>query len=61
MHRFCLLNVWKLKDTRFTMMETSSILCNNVKDEIWENIMKMLTSKSLQVHVSHFYSNGEVK
>lgn len=61
MHRFCLLTLWKLKDTLSTMMETSSIICNNNPHDIWENIMKMLTSKSLQVHVSTFYSNGEVE
>lgn len=56
MHRFCLLTLWKLKDNEFKIIETSSLLCNNNEVDMWENIMKMLTSKSLQVH-----TNGEVK
>ena len=61
MHRFCLLTLWKWKDNEFKNIETSSMLCNNNEVDMWENIMKLLTSKSSQVHKTSFYTNGQVK
>ena len=61
MNRFCLLTLWKRIDNEFTIIETSSVLCNNNEVDMWENIMKMLTTKSSQVHKTSFYTTGEVK
>lgn len=57
MNKYCLLTLWQNN----LLIETKSVLCPNDYDDIEKCVLKMLTDNSKEVHVTHFYMNGEVR